>query len=123
MIERLAGFPENVVAFACHGQVTRRDYETALVPTVELALKAHQNVRVYYQIDSDFSGFEAGAMWEDFKVGIMHLQHWERVAVVTDVDWIKTAMRVFGFLMPGAVKVFPLAEAAAARDWVSASGP
>ena len=39
MIEKLTGFPENVAAFACHGEVTRRDYGTVLVPTIELALE------------------------------------------------------------------------------------
>lgn len=92
------------------------------MPTIESALKAHQKLRVYYQIDSDFSGMEAGAMWEDFKVGMAHLLRWEHITVVTDVDWIRTTVRAFGFLMPGAVKDFPLAEAAAARNWISASG-
>jgi hypothetical protein len=121
MIEKLTGFPENVVAFACHGEVSRKDYETVLVPTVEAALRAHQKVRLYYQVDADFTGIEAGAMWEDFKVGVAHWLRWERMAVVTDVDWIKTTVLAFGFLMPGIVKVFPLVEAAAARDWVSMS--
>jgi hypothetical protein len=122
MIEKLTGFPGNVVAFACHGEVTRRDYEAVLVPAVEAALKAHQKVRLYYKTDTDFSGIEPGAMWEDFKIGLMHLSRWERIAVVTDVDWIKATVRAFGFVMPGTVKVFPLAEAVAAHDWIAASG-
>jgi len=39
----------------------------------------------------------------------------ERVAVVTDVEWIKQTMRFFSFLMPGAMKSFPTSEAAHAR--------
>ena len=64
---------------------------------------------------------EPGAMWEDFKVGMEHLTRWERMAVVTDVDWIKHTMRFFSFMMPGEMKAFPRSEAAQARAWVTAS--
>ncbi|HUZ90538.1 MAG TPA: STAS/SEC14 domain-containing protein [Methylocella sp.] len=120
MIEALKDFPANVVAVACKGRVTSLDYETVLVPAVESALKQHDKLRLYYQIDSDFSGIDPGAMWEDFKVGMEHLLRWERIAVVTDVDWIEHTVRAFGFLMPGKVKTFPVNESAKAREWIVA---
>jgi len=121
MIEVLKGFPDDVLAFSCRGHVTRLDYESVLVPTVEKALQKPGKLRLYYQVDPDFTGIDAGAMWEDFKVGIEHLRRWERVAVVTDVEWIKRAILMFGFLMSGKVKVFPAAAAAAAeaRTWLT----
>jgi SpoIIAA-like len=121
MIEQLTDFPANVTAFACKGHVTRSDYESVLVPAVEAALKQHDKVRLYYQINSDFAGIDSGAMWEDFKIGMEHLLRWERVAVVTDVDWIRYTVQAFGFLMPGAVRVFPLADAPKARAWIVAA--
>jgi hypothetical protein len=33
---------------------------------------------VYYEIAEDFSGFDPGAMWEDFKIGIEHLTRWDK---------------------------------------------
>ena len=118
MIEALKGFPANVVALACKGHVTRSDYETALIPAVREALKQHHKVRLYYQIGPNFSGIEAGAVWEDFKVGMEHLLRWERIAVVTDVDWIRHTIRAFSFVMPGEVKIFPVDEMAKARAWI-----
>ena len=64
---------------------------------------------------TQFSRMEPAAMWEDFKIGVEHLSRWERVAVVTDVDWIRHALNIFRFLMPGEVRVFGTSEAAAAR--------
>ena len=122
MIEQLQEFPANVVAFACKGRVTQLDYQTVLMPAVEGALLQHDRLRLYYQIDADFSGIDAGAMWEDFKVGIEHLTRWERIAVVTDVDWIRHTIRAFRFLIPGTVKIFPLDQAAKAREWIIAAG-
>jgi len=118
MIEALQGFPAKVLAFACREHVTKRDYETVLIPAVEEALKKEGKVRLYYQIGPDFSGIDPGAVWDDFKVGMEHVLRWERIAVVTDVDWIRYTIRAFSFVIPGAVKIFQVAEAAQAREWI-----
>jgi stage II sporulation SpoAA-like protein len=118
MIEALTGFPTKVLAFACKGHVTKRDYETVLIPAVEEALEQAGKIRLYYQIDPDFSGIEPGAMWDDFKVGMEHVLRWERIAVVTDVEWIRYTIRAFSFVIPGVAKIFSLADAARARDWI-----
>jgi hypothetical protein len=120
MIEQLADFPDNVAAFRCTGRVTKDDYNRVLVPAVLRKLRTHDKVRVYYEIGEDFSGFDPAAMWEDFKVGVEHLTRWDKVAVVTDVDWIGNAVRFFSFLMPATIKLFSRAEAAPARTWISA---
>jgi hypothetical protein len=121
MIDTLDGFPDNVVAIACKGQVTRSDYAEVLIPAVEAALQRHDKVRLYYEIGTDFEGIDPTAVWEDFKVGMEHLSRWERVAVVTDVHWIGNTMKVFGFLLPVDIRLFPLSEATEARDWVAAA--
>ena len=120
MIEQLSNFPDNVVAIRCKERVTKADYESVLVPAVENALKKHDKVRIYYEITPDYSGFDAGAMWEDFKVGMEHLTRWERIALVTDVEWIKHTMQLFGFITPGEMKVFSTSQADEARAWISA---
>lgn len=121
MIETLSGFPDNVVGFKASGHVTRQDYETVVIPAVEAAFRLHPSLRLYYQLDSDFEGIGPGAVWEDFKVGMEHVRHWERIALVTDVDWIGAAMKVFSFLMPGEVRLFPLSDAAQAHEWLASS--
>lgn len=119
MLRILSDFPDNVVAAAARGVVTRRDYQDILVPRVDITLKRHPKVRFYYELGSEFSGMEAGAIWEDFKIGVEHLSRWERVAVVSDVDWIRHAVNVFRFLIPGDVRIFATSEAAAAREWIT----
>jgi hypothetical protein len=120
VIEQLSNFPDNVVAIVCRERVTKADYDSVLVPAVEDAFKKHDKVRIYYEIAPDFSGFEPGAMWEDFKVGMEHLTRWERIALVTDVEWIKHTMQFFSFLTPGDLRSFPTAQAAQAREWIVA---
>ncbi|HEY1390728.1 MAG TPA: STAS/SEC14 domain-containing protein [Ktedonobacterales bacterium] len=121
MIEQLSEFPQNVLGFRASGHVTRQDYDSVVDPAVEAAFKSQQSLRLYYQLDSDFRGMEPGAMWEDFKIGMEHIRHWERIAIVTDVDWIGNSIKVFGFLIPGEVRLFALAQADQARAWIVGS--
>ena len=119
MIRISGGFPSNVVAIACEGRVTRRDYDDVLVPAVTAALQRHDKVRLYYEITPQFSGMEPGAIWEDFLVGMEHLRRWERITVVTDVAWIRHTVNAFRFLLPGKVRIFGGGETAAARAWIT----
>jgi hypothetical protein len=121
MIEVLQGFPENVVAVSAKGHVTRKDYDEVLIPRVKEALARHGKIRCYYELGPAFSALDGAAVWEDFKLGIEHLTRWERVAVVTDVPWIRLAVNFFRFLVPGDVKVFAAAQASEARRWIAAA--
>ncbi len=121
MIVQLKTFPEDVLAFVCTGRVTKEDYDSVLIPAVNAALQRQGKIRLYYETARDFVGFDPGAVWEDFKTGIEHLSRWERVALVTDVEWLHQTMRMFRFLMPGNLKSFPTSQADAARAWITAS--
>lgn len=120
MIEQLRDFPEGILAFACRGHVTRQEYSEVLIPTVERALQQHEKIRLYYEIGPDFEGIDPSAVWADVKVGMGHLGRWERIAVVTDVAWIENTMKVFSFVIPADMRIFPVSDAASARDWIVA---
>ena len=120
MIEHLQDFPENTLAFACHGHVTRNDYLNTLVPAVEKAFANHEKVRLYYEIGDDFKNIDPAAIWTDVTTGLEHWLRWERIAIVTDAAWIWNATAAFGFLMPGELRHFPIAEKNAAKKWISA---
>jgi len=119
MIELLRGFPSNVVAISCHGNVSRQDYDTVLVPAVEKALQSNDKIRMLYEIAPDFTGYEAGAAWEDFKTGVEHFTKWDRIAVITDIEWIAGAVKIFGVFLPSTIRVYPPGEAAQARLWIT----
>ena len=64
MIEQLQGFPENVVAFAGRGQVTKADYVSILVPAVEKAFASHDRLRLYYELGADFRASTPMRSWK-----------------------------------------------------------
>jgi hypothetical protein len=120
MIETIAGLPENVVGFEAVGKVSSDDYKDVLVPTAEAALKRNDRMRLLYVLGERFEGISPGAMWEDTKLGLEHLGSWERMALVTDVEWIGHTVKAFGWMMPSEIRVFPVAERADAEAWVRA---
>ncbi len=119
MVEPIEGLPENVVGFRGIGRITSEDYETVLIPAVEAKLAEDKKLRLLYCLGEEFEGFDAGAMWDDAKVGLRHITAWERIAFVTDVEWLSGAAKMFGFVMPGYVRVFKNSEIDEAKEWVS----
>ncbi|MEO8281740.1 MAG: STAS/SEC14 domain-containing protein [Ideonella sp.] len=118
MIELIPDLPDNVVGIGASGQVSADDYETVLVPAVESRLERNDKLRLLYRLGPDFKGFTTAAMWDDLKLGAAHWKAWERIAVVTDVEWIGNTARAFGFAMPCPVRIFPLSAIAQATDWL-----
>lgn len=123
MIERLSEeFPSDVLAFRITGQVTSADYEDVLMPPIRQAFDEGADMRVYVELGHDFTGHEAGTMWEDvkagFQYGLRHRDQWKKIAVVTDLQWVGRLVLLFGFLAPGDLELFPLDQALKARHWV-----
>ena len=119
MVEKIPDLPDNVLGFTAKGTVTAKDYESVIIPEVEALFSRHHKVRFLYYLGEDFSRFEAAAMWDDTKLGLKHLTGWERVAVVSDIEWIRGAIRVFGLAIPGHVRLFHNREFTEATRWIS----
>ena len=120
MIEVVKEFPDDVVGFTAKGRVTRKDYLDTVIPAAEGALKRHPKMRLYYELGPQFESIDLGADWEDFKLGVEHYSGWERVAVVTDVGWIRHVVGAFRFVMPGEMRIFSNTQVPEARGWIAA---
>jgi hypothetical protein len=116
MIQIIDGLPDNVVGIIAKGRVTNIDCDQILKPAMESTLKRHDKVRLYYQIGCRFPG----AAWENLRLGIELIPQWERVAIVTDVGWVRHTVNALRFLIPGEVRVFTSNEAYEGCAWISA---
>lgn len=119
MIEPIEGAPGGVLAFRAVGKVEAVDYEDVLTPAIEKAIAEHGKVRLVYELGPEFDGYSVSATWEDMKLWAPHLRAWERCAVVTDHGLMADAIRGFGMLMPGQVKVFPVSALDDALVWAA----
>jgi hypothetical protein len=119
MIHVLEDLPANVIGIEASGQVTSDDYERVIFPAIDDKQREHDKVRLMYVLGPEFDGYSAGAVWEDSKLLFKHPSSWEKIAVVTDEDWIRRSLSVFGWMVPGEVKVFANGDTSQARDWVT----
>lgn len=119
MIEVMIDLPDRVLGLKARGEVTADDYKTTVVPAIEEKLTQFHRVRLLYVLGEEFEGYSGRAAWEDAKVGMKHFTSFERIAVVTDVDWVERAVKAFGFAFPGEVRVFDNDDLEEARHWIS----
>jgi SpoIIAA-like len=118
MIKSLDGLPAGVIGFESSGKLDAQDYRDVLIPAIEQAAEGGK-VRVVVVVD-DFGGLSGGALWEDLKLAAGHIRSLQRFALVTDADWMGHFVTAFGWMVPGEIKHFPLAERAQAVAWAAA---
>jgi hypothetical protein len=115
--------PAGSLGFLASGKLTRDEYHQMLEPILEV-LDREAGDLVFATAD-DFSGLDLGALWEDVKtagtIGLKHRAAWRRFALVTDKDWMRHAISGFGWLSPGALRVFEPDALDDAKAWVAAS--
>jgi hypothetical protein len=117
VIREMSGMPAGVVGFETVGTLKAEDYRDVVLPALRRAA-AGGDVR-FVVVIPEFHGMSGGAVWEDLTVGVENFRAWKRMALVTDVEWMKHTAKLFGWMMPGELRHFPLADRDAAIAWVS----
>ena len=117
MIEELKDMPAGVIGFDASGKLRAEDYRDVVLPALERAA-ATGEVR-FVIIMRDFGGMSGGALWQDLKVGFEHLRAWKRIALVTDIEWMRHMTDLFGWMTPGETKTFALAQRDEAVEWAA----
>lgn len=114
MLELIGGLRGNIVGIAVSGRLTLQDREDVLVPAIEKSLKRHEKIRLYYELNSRFPG----AAWDDLDLGLEYATRCERVAIVTDIGWIRLTVKALRFLIPSEIRVFATPQAEEGRAWI-----
>jgi hypothetical protein len=122
MVEAIKGMPAGTFGLRASGKLSKEDYTGVIEPALRAAV-ASGGVRAVFVL-SDFDGLEHGAWLEDAKtglgLGIGKRSAWRRFALVTDVEWVEKAMRLFAWMTPGEVKIYDdLDEVGEATRWVA----
>jgi hypothetical protein len=118
MLKAIAGLPPGVLGFEADGELHADDYRNVLLPAVEAVLQRGEKVRIVLVFER-FDGLSGGALWQDLRMGVEHLTSWKRIALVTDIDWMRDLAALFGWMTPGELKHFPLAKQDAAVAWAA----
>jgi len=118
MIKELGGMPPGVIGFEATGTLGGEDYRDVVLPALERAA-AGGDVR-FVVVIPEFRGMSGGALWQDLKAGVGHLRSWQRIALVTDIEWMSHLTTLSGLMAPGEIRHFPLAQRAEAIAWAAA---
>ncbi|MDV7144268.1 STAS/SEC14 domain-containing protein [Tropicimonas sp. TH_r6] len=121
MITIETGMNGALIEATMSGKIVSADYKGALEPAIEAALSEHDSIRMLVVAGEDFEGYDLGAAWADTKLGLSHWRGFDRIAVVTDIGWMRTSVRLASPVLPCPVQVFPLAEVQQARLWLRES--
>ena len=113
--------PAGTIGFQASGRLMQGDYREVLEPTLREAAEAGE-IRMLFKL-TDFDGVEPAAWFDDFKtglgLGLGHHSAWKRSAIVTDVEWVAKAFKLFAWMTPGEVEVFDLDQLEEAKGWVA----
>ncbi|MEO7430924.1 MAG: STAS/SEC14 domain-containing protein [Dokdonella sp.] len=118
MLTMIDGLPDHVIGIRINDKLRAEDYETQLIPLVNAKLERHPKLDLLCCIDGEWKGIEAGAVWQDLRLGLGRIGHWARMAIVTDIKWLENAIRLFGLFSPGELRHFNSTAYAAATEWV-----
>jgi SpoIIAA-like len=126
LIERVTDLPGGTLGFRASGKIGSDEYRQMIEP-IYAALERGEKLNVYFELGSNFQGLDLGALWQDLRaagsVGLKHRSSWQRMALVTDKDWVRHGASAFGWLAPGELRLFEPSERDEARAWLTQTSP
>jgi hypothetical protein len=119
MLEQIADMPAGALGFEAVGTVDDDDFEEVVEPVLRREIAAGRRIRLLYLLGPSLREYERDALTEEVGFAARHALSYERVAVVSDEDWLRPALRVLSALVPGQLRAFPVAELGRAKAWVA----
>jgi hypothetical protein len=104
-IERY-GDDDFFVAFKAIGTLTHQDYER-MVPVLESALAGVKDPDIFALVDvTELDGLELQAAWDDIKLGVKHIRHFEKIAIVGKTTLQEVLVKLANWFTPAEVRFF-----------------
>jgi hypothetical protein len=121
MLRQMRDMPGGTVGFEAIGKVEDDDFERVVEPVLRGEIAAGRKIRLLYLLGPELREYEGDTLGEEMKFAARHPTSYERVAVVSDEDWLRPALRVLSVLVPGQLRAFSVAQLSAAREWLAAA--
>jgi len=120
MLRRMTDMPVGTIGFEAVGEVEDDDWEDAVEPVLRQEIADGRKVRLLYVLGPRTHEVEGDAVKADTGFRARHASSFDRVAVVSDEDWMRPALRALSFMLPGKAKGFPVRDLADAKAWLAA---
>jgi hypothetical protein len=119
MLRRMTDMPVGTIGFEAVGDVEDDDWEDAVEPVLRQEIAEGRKLRLLYALGTATREVEGDAVKADTGFRARHATSYERVAVVSDEDWVRPALRTLSVLVPGKAKGFRVREMDAAKAWLA----
>ena len=119
MLRRIIDMPPGTIGFEAIGEVEDDDWERSVEPVLRSEIADGRKVRLLYLLGAEAREVEGDALKADTGFRARHATSFERVAVVSDEDWIRPALRALSALLPGKARGFRVLELPEAKTWLS----
>jgi hypothetical protein len=119
MLRSMTDMPPGTRGFEAIGELEDDDWEDVVEPVLRQDIASGRKVRLLYLLGPRSRGAEGDAMRADVAFRARHATSFERVAVVSDEDWMRPALRALSVLMPGQARGFKVQEIETAKAWLA----
>lgn len=119
MLRRMTDMPLGTIGFEAVGEVEDDDWEEAVEPVLRQEMADGHQVRLLYLLGPEARRVERDAMGADTAFRARHATSFDRVAVVSDEDWMRPALGALSFLLPGKAKGFRVRDLPSAKAWLA----
>ena len=120
VIRRMTDMPAGTIGFEAVGDVDDDDWEATVEPELRREIAEGRKVRLLYLLGPGTREVEGDAIKAHSGFRARHASSFERVAVVSDEDWVRPALGALSFLVPGKAKGFRTRDLADAKTWLAA---
>lgn len=120
MLRPMTDMPVGTIGFEAVGEVEDDDWERSVEPVLRQEIADGRKVRLLYLLGPKTTEVEGDAMQADTGFRARHASSFDRVAVASDEDWVRPALRALSFMLPGKAKGFRVHELADAKAWLAA---
>ena len=121
MLRPITMMPPGTLGFEAVGEVEDDDWERTVEPVLKEEVAAGRPIRLLYVIGPQAGDVDGDVVKADVAFRARRATSFERVAVVSDEDWIRPALRGLSFLLPGKAKGFRVRELDDAKRWLAAA--
>ena len=108
---------DNVLWVKVSGKLTKEEYAD-LVPSWEKMIASHGKLRLLFQMEPGFTGWEPMAAWDDVKFSLSHQNELERVAMVGDKKWHELVTKLGSMLVNCDVRFYEEPQVDEALAWL-----
>jgi hypothetical protein len=108
---------DNVLWVKVNGKLTKEEYAD-LVPSWEAMMARYGNLRLLFQMEPGFEGWEPMAAWDDMKFSVSHRNEMDRVAVVGAKKWHEFVAKLGSLMVNSQVRYFEETQLDEAQRWL-----